>query len=238
MRLLLLITLACLQVTVTPNTHLTYNRNHACDPAQNSWTPYSGYKIQREFMWDTWTQKTSHFMVVTACKFGKYDFEMKVPINSYQDVQWNYTTCTNDKITCLRLARRKIYLNRQLSLYITGTVVGALFVCDDQSIKCKARLPLIADSRRHSWIQWNKWSTTISLRIPLLYTPDILDRKYPKSDRWSNSINALENYEFYRSKSTGRWNKKWSEPWHHLLADYTAILIQKKLVGNEIENFG
>jgi hypothetical protein len=201
------------------------SKNHACDPSNSNWTPYNGYRVQKEITWDVKTQRSYHNMVITACRFGKYDYEIITPVNWYDDVQWNSTIC-NEQQACFRLARRKLYSRRELVVYMAGTVVGALFSCSGQDMSCSAQLPLIADSRLYSWLQWTDWSTLLSLRIPLLHTPDVLDRSYPRSDRWAHRINVLENYSPEDGK-TGDINREAS--WH-VAADSMVSLVRTNLI--------
>lgn len=102
---------------------------------------------------------------------------------------------------CFRLARRIKYLennSHELRSLIPGSIVGALFDCvqniNAESNTCTAQntfpvLPLVADKPYHVWTRLVGTPTTgggFSIRIPLFYTPDVMDKQYPRiNTRWA-----------------------------------------------------
>lgn len=186
------------------------NANYACEPKKNLWTKYSGFRIQREFSWapssllkNSDPRAINHKMIITECSMGQVVGERHVSVEPYKDIVWNMTVC--DK-TCLRLARRAPYTTRDLALYFPNQLVGALFACGDSDSdwkSCEAELPLLADRLYSQWTQRSLSSSSSSnnelvVRIPILYTPDVLDRQYPVGKSWQNNVNPAEIYNNYK----------------------------------------
>lgn len=115
---------------------------------------------------------------------------------------------------CFRLARRIKYLehnSHELRKLIPGTIVGALFECmqdmppslssletaqlqQRQPATCTRQnirpvLPLVADKPFHVWTRLVGTPNSgggVSIRIPLFFTPDIMDKQYPHiNTRWA-----------------------------------------------------
>jgi hypothetical protein len=134
------------------------------------------------------------------------------PVNHWGIINagwWAKPRIENPDPVCYRLARRKKFAQRKLNLYKSGSIVGGLFIslCPN-STDCnewEPVLPLLAENPLHSWTQIRmarrglgmKTRAEIGLahRIPLLHTPDVLDRKYPKSQQWAVYVDKFENYD-------------------------------------------
>ena len=72
-------------------------------------------------------------MVLTYCRKGIVDYELEVPIPGYSDIAWKVPVCFDEEYGlgeeecdghCFRLARRKLYALREISIYVPGTIVG------------------------------------------------------------------------------------------------------------------
>lgn len=163
--------------------------------------------------------KTNDSLVVTLCDMGHVVRETHRQFDSSWNalnLPWNQTFCTTDPSshTCYRLARRKSLVRRNLPLYATRSIVGGLFrdnssFCTPDSSTCRWTpvSPLIAD---HWSARWTYLSVPRHLdfelvhRVPLFYTPDQLDHKYPRSPQWAQFVDPYENYSFAHDPRTLR----------------------------------
>ncbi|CAN6655837.1 hypothetical protein TRVA0_028S01266 [Trichomonascus vanleenenianus] len=186
-------------------------RSRACNPAATAaWLPYTGVRIQRELEYHPrGSKEVQHRMIITYCKRGTVEYELEYPIAASMDVAWNHTVCpavlterSESDVPCTKLARRKKYALRQLSIYRPGALVGGLFQCQKSGSKCVPAKPLVADSVLSHWMQV-KSGHKIVYRIPYFRTPDVLDRFYAMNSNWAQLISETEQYD-YRGGGDGR----------------------------------
>lgn len=173
-----------------------------CDPLEKDvMFPYSGFRIQRQY---TYGLPTLHHTRLSHCDMGFVDSEAYIPVDRNTDIAWGQNMCV-DVSQCFRPVRTKKYALRRLNLYLPYTFVGGLFLCPSNGSLCTNRnarpvLPLLADRLDSQWTEFPRYRRVVH-RIPYLFTPNIIDPRYPHrldlpSKDWASKLDVNENYTY------------------------------------------
>ncbi|GMM50724.1 hypothetical protein DASB73_016820 [Starmerella bacillaris] len=124
---------------------------------------------------------TKNGVTLVECKQGKELYNVK--LNASESVFNRDINIPNSKKS-IRIIRRDPYKHDSNLRYIPSTVVGVIFIVDEDG-ECQPNSLLIADS----WHKWhmNKTGTSFTnthVFTSLLRTPDVLDKTYPRNDNW------------------------------------------------------
>lgn len=164
----------------------------------------------------SWTKDA---LIITQCDVGQVVHETTYSFSQFWsslDLPWNQSICSDPsprhklssfhEIDCYRLARRKLFSQRRLPWYSKRSIVGALYKavpgsnsCEDDSCReWDPIMPLITDQWSNRWmfLTTKNFEFEIVHRVPLFYTPDLLDPKHPRSKDWAKFVNPYENYDF------------------------------------------
>jgi hypothetical protein len=170
------------------STGLLQSRNHACDPAGSAWTPYTGWRVQQDVRISP-TASPERSTVLVHCSYGRITDEqtiVSIAGDSPPVVPWNQTLPGG-----VRLVRRRRFAQRASNLYLPHTTVGGLYNCSSVDV-CRPMLPLVSDKTYDGWTVPHR--DGLHVRIPLFHTPDILDRRFPRSSGWARFLSPTENY--------------------------------------------
>lgn len=182
-----LLLLMALCLFLRASTGLLQSRHHACNPAGAAWAPYSGWRVQQDVRIrpDASLQRST---VLVQCSYGRVVDEHVVlaPADAPRPVPWNTTLAHG-----LRLARRSRFAHRASDLYLPQTTVGGLYNCTGDD-PCRPLLPLVSDRMYDGWSVLHR--DGLHVRTPLLYTPDVLDRRYPRAPGWARFLSPSEQY--------------------------------------------
>ncbi|ANB15524.1 hypothetical protein AWJ20_3152 [Sugiyamaella lignohabitans] len=177
-----------------------------------------------------------HRMILTKCDYGDITLQLFVPLGTGTELPWNQTMCYED--TCYRIARRRKFLRRVSAFYFGGSIVGGIFQSNMSQDSWVPLLPLFSEYPFHSWTQlqfgspfklWhlrNVSEIALSHRIPYLYTPDVLDRKYPRSFHWTRYVDPFESYKGFpdprklRSLALDSFSTITSNKMEHTISNY------------------
>jgi hypothetical protein len=163
--------------------------------------PYNGFRIQRQY---TYGFPTLHHVRLSHCDMGFVDSESYLLTDRNTDIEWGKDMCV-DVDQCFRPVRAKKYALRRLSLYLPYTFVGGLFLCPSNGTECdndNARpvLPLLADRIDAQWTEYPRHRRIVQ-RIPYLFTPNMMDPRYPHrldapSKDWASKLDVNEDYTY------------------------------------------
>lgn len=195
------------------------------NPENKEDSSYTGSRIDRQVIFDH--QKISAIQLhLSLCNNGslvsRYIKDESLGLakkttdpftNHFDDViPWNQTLCSDatksGTISCFKLARRKRFALRPISIFNPGDFVGGLFelaqeagLQSDDSIDANF-VPvgrLVADSIHNQWLEVHGDSKMKVYHIPLLYTPNVNDESDSSADhndQWFKFISANELYKF------------------------------------------
>lgn len=182
--------------------------SRVCDPTQTN-PSYTGLRAEVQISFnDLLVDKQDvHYIL---CKEGRpiTDMTMEFKDIDLEGVVWNTTICDSLEQTCYKLARHKNFALRAMHLFAPGNVLGGWFEqLDHDKPNIDASYvpiaPIISDSIFNQWLEIKKNSLQKIYHLPLLYTPDIDDRKFmtPKAvgagnNSWFSSISANELYDY------------------------------------------
>uniref|UniRef100_A0A060TCP4 ARAD1D44506p n=1 Tax=Blastobotrys adeninivorans TaxID=409370 RepID=A0A060TCP4_BLAAD len=178
--------------------------DRACNPTgKNGLLTYTGFRIQRQY---TYGLPMMHHIRLTHCDSGSIDMEAVIAADRNTDITWGVNMCVDSNL-CYRAVRSKQYRLRTISLYLPYSTVGGLFICPRKEICDNSNaipvLPLLADRTSHQWVEFSKLTRPVQ-KIPYLYTPNILDPRYPRRhDRgyeWARHLDVNENYTYSSSE--------------------------------------
>ena len=99
MWVLLRFILLCLFFTLARSTW--YSSEHRiCDPTGTSWIPYSGFKINRQYVVKDLKPPMLHFVSLSHCHQGELDYERLIRTGRETDIEWDKPICmfTSDKL--------------------------------------------------------------------------------------------------------------------------------------------
>lgn len=168
------------------STGLLQSRNHACDPAGSAWTPYTGWRVQQDVRISPTAVPITRSTVLIYCTHGRVKHEqLLLRSDDPLAVPWNQTLPGG-----ARLVRRRRFAQRTSNVYFPHTTVGGLYNCSMSA--CQPLLPLVSDKTYDGWTALHR--DGLHIRTPLFYTPDILDRHYPRTSRWSRFLSSSEQY--------------------------------------------
>lgn len=137
---------------------------------------------------------------------------------------------------CYRMARRLKFMENQDNpeMLIPGTVVGALYQCvqlpyqslyqSDYVPSCTPEnvqpvLPLIADKPYHIWsyldgvVDKHKHGKTgggFTIRIPLFFTPDIMNKQYPRMMSHWAANDGTRNFRYPVFQQSHKLDRNWA----------------------------
>ena len=64
-----------------------------CNPKQNGFFPFTGFKIYRQYKVEGYLPTSLHFLSITHCDHGKPDYEKQILTTSSIDIDWNKPFC-------------------------------------------------------------------------------------------------------------------------------------------------
>lgn len=167
----------------TSVTCMSMNKSRVCLSGTNF--PYTGYKVENQI---NLASLSNQFFLV-YCKDNKLIYSVGLNETIPWTVPITFSGERSRSLNKLVLARRKTFALRSIPLYMTQTLVGALFLDSNGTLP----LPLVADNIFNNWIQLN-YKLQMVLHVPILSTPNIDNPKFAKDREWAQYISATETY--------------------------------------------